>query len=107
MWDGGGHRGKLCAWRRLQRLGAMRWTKGFEILPLRGVHLKANEGNVFGGSLLPADTRANLSAFDRPMYSGIMLKLFPNWGRYTTNFTTIQPKFTYILHDRDAQVLQI
>ena len=85
----------------------MRLTKGFAILPLRGVHLKANERNVFGGSLLPTDTRANLSPFDRPMYNGIMLKLFPNWGRYTTNFTTIQPKFTYILHDRDAQVLQI
>ena len=107
MWDGGCHRGKLCAWRRLQRLGAMRLMKGFEVLLLRGVHLKANEQSVLGGSLLPADTRANLSPFDRPMYSGIMLKLFPNWGRYTPIFTTIQPKFTYILHDRDAQVLQV
>ena len=60
-----------------------------------------------GGSSQPANTRANLSGFDRPMYSGIVLKLFPNWGRYRTNFITIQPKFAYILHDRDAQVLQI
>ena len=78
------------------------------MLPLRGIHAQANERNVFGVSLLPANTRANLSAFDRPMdSSGIVLKLFPNWGRYRNNFTAIQPKFAYILHDRDAQVFQI
>ena len=32
-----------------------------------------------------------------------MLKLFSNWFRNTTTFTTIQPKFEYILHDRDGQ----
>ena len=49
-------------------------------LVLRGIHVQANERNVilFGGSSLPANTRANLSAFDRPMYSCIVLKIFLN-----------------------------
>ena len=75
------------------------------MMPLRCIYVKPNERTVFGGSLMPANTRANLSAIDRPMYSGIVLHIFANWGRCRTNSTTIQPKLEYILHDRDAQVL--
>ena len=47
-------------------------------LLLRGIRVEVNERNVFGESSLPANTRTNLSAFDRPMYTGIVLKIFPN-----------------------------